>query len=68
MDFLLFKSLNSIMESYFECFVLSSISFFKSLIHYVANMKQAITSHEGEKVRSCTISFKFEAVDFAEKK
>ena len=56
------------MESYFECFVLSSTSFFKSLIHYVANMKQAITSHEGEKVRSCTISFKFEAIDFAEKK
>ena len=31
-------------------------------------MEQAITSHKGEKVRSYTISFKFEVVDFAEKK
>ena len=47
------------MESYFECFVLSSGSFFKNLINfYVANMEQGINSRKGEKVRSYTISFK----------
>ena len=46
------------MESYFECFVLSSVSFFKNLIHfYVAKIEQATTSRKGEKVRSYTISF-----------
>ena len=31
-------------------------------------MKQAATSHKEEKVRSYTISFKLEVVNFAEKK
>ena len=57
------------MESYFECLVLSSLSFFENVIHlYVVNMEQAITFYNGEKMRSCTISFKLEVVDFALKK
>ena len=59
MEFLLCKNLNTVLESYFECFVLSSVSFFKNLINfYVANMEQGINSRKGEKVRSYTIIFK----------
>ena len=57
------------MESYFECFVLSPISFFKSLVHfYVANMEHAKTFHKEKNVRSYKISFKLEVVEFTEKK
>ena len=69
MEFLLCKNLNMVLESYFECFVLSSVSFFKNLIHFsVLIMEQATISHKGEKVRSYVINFKREVVDFAKKK
>ena len=41
MEFLLYKNSNAIMEFYFKCFVLSSVSFFKELINFYANMEQA---------------------------
>ena len=53
----------------FWMFCFEFFHFFKNLIHfYVVHIKQATISHKREKVRSYTISFKLEVVDFAKKK
>ena len=69
MEFLLCKDLNTIMESYFECFILRSVTFFEDLFSFMSLHEASNNFSQGEKLRSYyPISFKLEVFEFAEKK